>query len=289
MRKAILGMFLVLTFLFTLTAAAFAVEPRKGSRLTVNAGETVDDDLILSGVTVVIDGNVRGDVFAFADSVTVNGTINGNLVTLAQSLDVNGQVTGTVFAAADDLQITGRIDRSLVTLGGRLAVDDRATVGHSWLGLGDELLARGSIGRIAGMVLLTLFPRLRFSFHKAVVEKPWQSPLMGLLLLLVVPIASIVVMVTVVGIPMGLLSLLLYPLAIYFSQVLLSFTVGRLIADRWEWLGRQNWAIIFLFGSLVTTLVNEVPGTGFATSLLAVAYGLGGLYYAYTQSRTGDL
>lgn len=374
MRKTFLGLLLAVMFLVMLTPSALALDRREGSRLTVAAGETVEDDLLLTGVAVAIDGTVKGDVIAFAESVTVTGTIEGNLVAAANSVDVHGRVTGTLYTAAEDLLITGDVGRSVVSAVGNGTIEKSAAIGRNWISGGDQLRSDGRIGLgvlagasqlqingpvagdveaavesltfgreaavdgsvtyrsehdaavedgarvgemeripvrrnfrrdmdfgpfrsigmavqfvgfvIVGLIVLALLPRLRFSFQQAVVEKPWQTPLIGLVILLVVPIASVLLMVTVIGIPLGFVSLLLYPLAIYLGQVLLSWTAGRLIADRWAWLGSQHWAMIFLIGAIVTTILTALPFVDFAFGFLAVVYGLGGLYYAL--SRKGD-
>jgi cytoskeletal protein CcmA (bactofilin family) len=359
--------------LVTLVPSALAVELRDGARIGVEAGEVVEDDVILTGVDVEIKGTVKGDVIAFAQSVTVDGAIEGNLVAAGAAVDVRGQVAGTVYAAGEDVRITGNVGNSVVTVGETLAINPAATIGGNWISFGERLQSEGHIGRgvfafarslrlngpvakdveawtealtlasgaaiaggvtyhspeeavvepgaqmgalewvpesiqfnwdfdlapfravdlalqftgflIVGLILLALFPRLRLRFHRAVVTKPWQSPLVGLGLLLATPIAVILLMVTIVGIPLGFIALLVYPLAIYFGQVLLSFSVGRLIADRWQWLGGQHWAMIFLIGALVTTLLTEIPLISFALGFIAVLYGLGGLFYAYTEKE----
>lgn len=369
LRKAFLGIFTVLLTMMLLAPGALAVDVREGSRMTIGSGETIEDDILFSGVSAIIDGTVKGDVFVFADNVVINGTIEGNLVVISSTLDVKGRVTGSTLAGSEDLLVTGKVDRNLVTAGGTLRIDQSATVGHNWIAFGeilrtdgridrgilaaadsltiDGLVARdvkayiddlniGSNAQVAGsveyhserqasvasgartgelifrpekyefnwesntwtgvglaigfggflavgLILLSLFPQLRLDFYRSVAEKPWQTPLVGLLILLVTPIAAILVMITLVGLPLGLLSLLLYPLAIYFGQVLLSWTVGRLVADRWTWLGTQHWVVIFLAGALITTIM--VEALGFAAGFIAVIYGLGGLYFAYIRSR----
>lgn len=376
MRKWLIGLLTLFMTMLLLTPAALAVEVNNSTRLTVAAGETVDDDLIFSGVSLIIDGTVKGDVFAAADNVIINGRIEGNLVTFSRSADVKGQVAGSIFSGAEALFITGQVDGSLVTFGGITRVDQTATVGRNWIGFGEELTTEGRIGRgllaaanrltingpvagdarvsvgglhigsnaqldgtveyhsaqpatgaagawadrlrhypddhnlnlslgenafggiglaisfggflAVGLILHSLFPQLRVHFQHAVIEKPWQAPLIGLLILLVTPIAAVLIMVTLIGVPLGVLSLLVYPLAIYLGQVLLSWTIGRLIADRWEWLGGQHWAIIFLAGTVLTTLLVRIPGGG-ALGFLAVLYGLGGLYYALVRSRSAAL
>ncbi len=85
----------------------------------VAAGETISDDVFLSGNNVEMDGTVNGILFAAGNQVVINGTVNGdvyafgqnvvltetakvdgNLFTGARSVDVRGNVTGSVFGAS---------------------------------------------------------------------------------------------------------------------------------------------------------------------------------------------
>ncbi|WP_374711685.1 hypothetical protein [Symbiobacterium terraclitae] len=372
MRRVATVLLVGVLLVLGLVPAALALDRRDGDRITVAAGETVDDDLILTGVVVSIEGTVKGDVIAFAQVVNVAGTIEGNLVAMGQTVYVNGRVGGSVYAVAQGLQVKGQVEGSLVSFGQDTEIDRDAAVGGSWIGFGNGLRAKGSVGRgvlafaqdlrlnntvsgdveawagrltlgrnaaiegavtyhseqeaviesgaqagavkfvpresrssraatavpgvrqavrfagflVVGLILLALLPGMRTRFPRAVVRHPWQSPLLGLAALVAVPAVAVLLMTTVVGAPLGLLALLLYPVAIYAGQVLLSWTVGRLVADRWRWLGGQHWALIFLAGTLVTTALTELPFIRFACSVVAVVYGLGGLLYALI--RRGD-
>ena len=81
--------------LVVLFAAAFIAGPAAGQGLSiassVQAGEVVDNDLLLTGLEGVIDGTVIGNVFATGKEVTVNGDIEGSLFVVGDKLTVNGQ------------------------------------------------------------------------------------------------------------------------------------------------------------------------------------------------------
>jgi hypothetical protein len=84
-----------------------AFERREGTGLvTVAANETVDDTLLVTAQTVVIDGTVTGDLLAFARSVTVRGNVAGNLITAAETVTVEGTIGGSVIGAARGLTLS---------------------------------------------------------------------------------------------------------------------------------------------------------------------------------------
>ncbi len=263
-------------------------------------GGRVDGNLITFSdrMTIAKSAEVGRNWMGFGEKLRNQGLVERGIMAFAESLQVDGRVGQEVRAWTDDLYVgeQGRIDGPIELHSNR---DPRIAQGavtgplsrfendYNWPRDKSVGFLVGRVGisftgfLVVGLLLLVLFPQLRGGFHQAVLSKPWQAPLAGLVILLVVPVAAILLLVTVVGIPLGVLSILLYPLALYFGQVLLAWTAGRLVADRWEWLSSQHWAIIFLAGALVTTLLTWVPGVGF----IAVAYGLGGLYYAFQQSK----
>ncbi|HEY3366707.1 MAG TPA: polymer-forming cytoskeletal protein [Symbiobacteriaceae bacterium] len=373
MRKFGLGVLVALLLLFTLVPAALAADLRTGSRLVVESGQTVEDDIIFSGVSVVIDGAVHGDVFAFANTVTVNGTIDGNLFAFGANVDVEGTVTGTVVAGANDVLVHGRVGGTLVTGGSTLTLDSAGSVGRNWIVGGDQVISAGHIGYgmlaggnrltiagqvdrevrayvndlsiaggaavggpvdytsnrqaniaagartgqvsfhqsqartnpvtlpshssawfvvlkyvgfvLCGLVLFALFPGLKTTFPQVIREKPWQAPLAGFLSLLAVPVGAVILLATIVGIPLSLVVMLLFPVMIYLGQILLSFTVGRLVADRVGEMRGWNWALLFVGGALVTTVLVQLPIVGGILAFAGVLYGLGGLYYTLFDRR----
>ena len=88
----------------------------------IPAGSVVDQDIILSGTEIVIDGTVNGDVLALGQLVTVNGTINGSLYSGAEILMVGGKINGSVYSAGGTLRLKpeAKLDRSVFFAGGLL-------------------------------------------------------------------------------------------------------------------------------------------------------------------------
>src|SRR5512147_3198289 len=113
----------VLTLVAVMAIAFSLARPVQAAEINdsgvLNSGETIDDDLIIGGDRVRVDGTVNGMLIAAGQTVTVNGTINGdallfaadvvvsdkavikgNLFSGAQSITVNGEVTGSIAAGS---------------------------------------------------------------------------------------------------------------------------------------------------------------------------------------------
>jgi hypothetical protein len=82
----------------------------------VKAGETINDDLVLSSDSVRMDGTVNGMLMTFSNDVVINGEVNGDLVAFGRSVTITdkGSVDGNIFTAAQNISIDGKVTGSIV-------------------------------------------------------------------------------------------------------------------------------------------------------------------------------
>jgi cytoskeletal protein CcmA (bactofilin family) len=106
---------LVLTIgFFVLVPPVYAAEiNNKG---VVAAGETINDDLMLSSDTVRMDGTVNGLLMAFGNDIIINGEVKGDLVAFGRSVTVTEKaiIDGNIFTAAQNVIINGKVTESLI-------------------------------------------------------------------------------------------------------------------------------------------------------------------------------
>ena len=113
----------------------------------IPAGMVIDDDVFITGNSVVIDGTVNGDLFAFGNSVEVNGKVNGSLVTGGQNLIVNGEITGSVYAGSSQIVIgeTAVLGRNLYYGGFSLETKPGAIINKDLYMGGYQAILSGNI------------------------------------------------------------------------------------------------------------------------------------------------
>lgn len=116
-RFALLGLIAALAAL-ALVSGALAAEVKSGDIYRLEAGQVVEDDLIVSGNEIYIDGTVKGDLVAVGSYVEVNGTIEGDLMAAAAEVRINGTVTDDVRAAGAGVIVTGKIGDDLFAAAG---------------------------------------------------------------------------------------------------------------------------------------------------------------------------
>ena len=104
-QRWFLAIGLALTLVLGLVGTAFAVELRGGDTVTIGKNEVIDDDLVVSGATIIVDGVIKGDLVAAAGKIVVNGKVNGSLMMAGRTLELNGQVGGSVYSAGAALTV----------------------------------------------------------------------------------------------------------------------------------------------------------------------------------------
>jgi cytoskeletal protein CcmA (bactofilin family) len=245
-------------------------------RLTIGSDETVDTASIFNG-PATIDGTVREDLFVLNGDTEISGTVNGDVVV------INGDVTvrsGAEIGGDLVTQMTPTVEDGATVRGDRRSVStefDAEAIGFAgrfawWLGYTVSVL-------ILGLLILAFAPRLDGSLVAAIRDRLGASIGLGAAAFFLLPIAAVVLLVTVVGIPLGIFVLL---------ALALIYTVGytaTIIGVGGRLLSTQSRFVAFLVAWLIFRGVALIPFVGGLVWLLASAWGLGLLVVAARRSR----
>ncbi len=261
----------VLVFVPAQAAAASGVTDGQvifGQSITVKSGESINGDLVvfggsaniedgasvngntlLFGGNLVVNGEVTGDVAVAGGIVTLGATahIHGNLATVGASLDradgsqVDGQVYNTATSWADaGTHITPPVViPPLAPVIPNLRFD---FINPFW-----EIL--NALGQSVGIALLAMLLMLFLApqterVAKAVTAQPLTAGGLGLLTVVVAPIAIVLFAVTIILIPAALIAVLALVVVAVFGWIALGYEVGL----RFTRAVRQEWHPAFSAG-----------------------------------------
>jgi cytoskeletal protein CcmA (bactofilin family) len=113
----------------------------------VRAEETVDDSVVASGDTVVIEGTITGDLIAAGRRIVVRGIVKGDLLTVSQRVEVEGSVEGNLFSAAETVVLRGPVVRNAYAFAQELHVERSGRVEGDLTGFAAEVAVDGRVGR----------------------------------------------------------------------------------------------------------------------------------------------
>jgi cytoskeletal protein CcmA (bactofilin family) len=267
----------------------------------------VGGDLVVAGgqVKVTSTASIGGDVLLGAGSVRIAGPVRGYIKGGSGDVVLSSEVGEDVELGVDRLTLA-----STAVIRGDLTYisEDEASVqpGSQVMGQTTHRLpearpeklapAFGIVGRvlgfvmalIVGIIIILVARRRASSIADSVRDKPWQSLGWGALVLIATPIAILLVLITVIGIPLGLIGLALYLIALYLAQVFVALTIGSLILRRSAADENQGLLIGALaIGLAILSLLGLIPYLGFFIGLATVIFGLGALVVSEQRSRAG--
>lgn len=146
-----------------------------------------------------------------------------------------------------------------------------------------------------GVLLFLLLPNAAQGIQRVIREYPLRSLLTGLALLFAVPPVAILLMITVIGIPLGLALLALYPVMLLLGYLAAAFFIGRRAADATKQpprlsAGRQ--ALFLALALVILNLIALIPFLGGMVMFALLVLGTGGwavwIYMRYSAKKTND-
>jgi cytoskeletal protein CcmA (bactofilin family) len=241
-------------------------------------------------------GQVGRDVRLFAEGASLEGSVGRDVHFAGDWLEVRGAVARDVeVLAGERASILGgaRIGRNVTA---RLPEGDAVFVAEDAQVTGEVATTHHEHGRdglrrythagfylfavlhfaasfVFGLVLFLLLPSL-FRERLEGSGDLFRSLGLGFLALVATPVAVLAVALTVVGLPIAVLGLVGYLTALYASDILVGFLVGRALLppadDRVSSFSRS-----LLAGLAVVFVAQHLPFLGFAVIVVVVLLGLG--------------
>lgn len=259
--------------------------------LNVASTAKIGGDVLFGAGTARIDGLVGGDVKGAGGDVTISGQVEGDVhldvdsLTLSPTAVIHGDLTYTSEEEAviqAGAEIAGTITREVPEVEEEQA---KAFPFAFFSGIGAKVLGF-LMALVAGLVIILLAPQRLASAAESIRTRPGSSVGWGALILFATPIAAIVVCITIVGIPVGLITLVLWGVAIYLAQIPVGLFLGRCIIGRFRSVeGKAIMVGALALGLVILKLLGLIPHLGFFVGLAVVLFGLGAVVVAERRRR----
>ena len=245
----------------------------------VARGQTLDDVVVIDG-HVVVDGRLEGDLIAISAPVRISGTVEGDVVALTDRAVIErGARIGGDLVYADKRP---RVARGATVEGETRRVDlDEISSPFKAFAARIALWLAFSVSSLAlGFLLLWLAPRALEAALWTARTSTGPAIGMGLAVFFGLPVAALLAIVTLVGIPLGIVALLallpLYAIGYTTSAYLLGRAIVRPPTGR---------ALAFLAGWGILRALALVPWLGGLVWFGAAVFGLGALTVALWRAR----
>lgn len=276
---------------------------------TVIVRGTVDGDLTAAAGHVLVEGNVTGDATVAGGSVAYAGSVVGNATTYAGDVELRqgGEIGGLFEAVAGNAALNGTIGSDArvqaeklvvgagTVIGGDLVhatqtldLSNEATINGSIRGvdsidiapfqmdlpLGSVILYGFLVNLVVGALLLLLVPGFSLRVADRVRERPLFSLGVGIVTLLVTPVILALLAITIIGIPLAVIGLIMYLVAIWLANIYGSIGIGRTVLAA---VNRTNKWLALVIGLVIVSLLGAIPVVGGLIHFLVLLVGLGAM------------
>lgn len=272
----------------------------------------VDGNLFVAGNNIKINGNIEGTIFAAGNNINLGGKgrdafLAGNIIVLNKEINIERDL----FASCKFIDLSGIVGRDMV------ASYEEIDIQNDFKILGDlnyespkeikELeekvsgksdfkaietpsalsVFKSTVLSILGILIVYLVGILikrKIWINKAKLMKnnPLKSFIIGILTLIILPILAILFIITVIGIPIGFISLSLYVISIYVSQIIVGCAIGDYIFK-----GKEKYLGILsiLSGIIIIKLLALIPFVGKVIGFMIICLGMGSIILSIYKKR----
>jgi cytoskeletal protein CcmA (bactofilin family) len=302
----------------TVTAGTVVVQGTVDGDLTATAGSvllantgTVTGNLVTTSGSTTVEGTVGNNLAVVGGSVLVRDSaqIAGNFEAAAGAVDLRGAVDGDVRLAADEITVgpTAIVGGAIQYDASAFTREPGATVGGPVTqtddvqftlvplfgfesGVNEPLAPAGTFilyGFLANLVLGAALLLVAPGFGRAVADvgttRALTSGGVGILAIVGVPLAILLLFLTIVGIPLALASAVAFALVLWIAQVYGAFVAGTWflsLVDR-----TSRWGALVL-GLAIVAIFNAIPFGGFVNFVILLL-GLGAFALTLYTTRRG--
>ena len=280
---------------------------------------SVDGNVRAYSQVLTISGKVAHNVTAAGEvfELEQGGNIGWSLLFGGREADLSGSIGRSLLAAADTTNMDGYLGGNAKLVGAHLAVgphaDTRGAIrfrgenppevspgaklassvefttkrhetqyGKSSYWLHQVLLWGAAF--VLGLMLLVLLPRL---FDRVVRAGRETGSLIGVLVFFGTPILAIVLCVTLVGIPVGIITLLLWFVALYAAQIFVGEIIGEKLLGHSTSFGATLARLAL--GLLIIHTIELAPYVGGWVAFLVMVWGVGALSLALFRGARSNL
>jgi cytoskeletal protein CcmA (bactofilin family) len=249
-----------------------------GSSLNIRHTGKIEGDVIACGNELTVEGEIGKRLKAKVASVVISGTVNGNVdvetknITLMPTAKIKGNFKYKSEKKAkieSGAEITGKTEWV------KIKAKEKKKKGFFTTSnvLIRSLLLVASI--ITGLFLILISKRYVQSAEKNVFDSFLKSLGLGFILMICIPIAIVILLITLIGIPIAIICLFAYLVLFYISKIFVGIAVGKKVLTGFakDKEAPMGWALIL--GLILLTILTNIPYIGWVVYVVVVLTGFG--------------
>lgn len=250
--------------------------------ITISGNSTISGSMLAAAEQIQVLGTIEKEANLAANRIQITGLINGDAdirvksLTIAKTSEINGNLnywSNQKAQIADGAKIKGNVKQVMVP-------NYEKTFSQAskafFLSVGFAMKIIDLVASfVIGIMLIYLLPVFSKSVSKTLSKKLWLSLGIGVLTAILTPIAFVIMLITVLGIPLAFIFIFLITLLSYFGMIYISYVIGEKILGGKSQKIAKAWTL--LLGLIIFVIVASIPFVGGLFQAFATMMGLGGL------------
>ena len=246
-----------------------------GNIITFTKNASIGRDIFLAGNEVVLNGNLDRNISISATRVVLedNLTINGNIKINASSIVVKNGAN-----IKGELSYNEDINKDISNTANIGKITTYKIEKNSSFNVKD--LLQSTLNMIIVFLVITIIiPKSLEKSENIYNESNKYAKNIGIgaLLLICVPLISLLLILSNIGISLGIILGLIYGICIYLSYIVSGFILGNLLLGKVMKLNTNKY-LSGIIGIIIIKIVSIIPIFGVIISILALLLGLGTIW-----------
>ncbi|MGM9878482.1 MAG: polymer-forming cytoskeletal protein [Bacilli bacterium] len=257
-----------------------------GETITISKDATIGRDLFLAGNNIILNGNLQRNIRIYATNVTIekDATIEGNITIEASNIKVEdgAVIKGTLKYNKDtksDINSNSNIGKITT-----YEISDNKGFNTS------ELLV-SLLNMIVVFLVITIIIPKTLDKTNELYEKKNNNYIknigIGFLILICVPLISLILLASNIGVYLGLIMALLYAIAIYLSFIISGYLLANLILVKLMKL-KTNRYLSGIIGIIFLKILMFIPVLSTIICLIAITLGLATIWSLLQKDEKED-
>lgn len=261
-----------------------------GSNINISDKAKIGWDLLIAGTQAEMRGNIDGNLHGSVSKLLLAGRVAKNLdikidsnlenkakgsLEITDSGSVEGDViyTGINEAQINKEKVSGRIIHNLPE-----SATNKMFLAYLW----SRVYAIFS-ALLVGLVLLSLWRKQTLAIIDRMQHKIGANIGFGAIIMFLPPIAALLLMFTLIGIPLSLILLALWIIAIFVGRVIFGIMVGRFLIKKMIRRQTPRLFLEMIMGVVVCSVIFSLPVLGWLGAMVGTWWSLGAIWVYFNK------
>lgn len=242
-------------------------------------------DVYVVATSATLDGEFNRNVNVYASKVTIDGKIKGNVNIIASEIIINegASIKGTLSYNKDANYKSSCNDINKIKKTDETLNDDISYADTVYSKVWSTLCLMLVFGVLV-LLLPKVFVKINTNCENMKTSEYITLMGRGILVFLLLPLISVLLLFTVIGIPLAIILFVIYFLALYLSTIFVAYLIGQKVCNK-IFKDNNSKLLYGIAGLFIILILEIIPIISFITQVIVLFGGLGIIFDLIKSTR----